>query len=322
MLTNVPQAATSLTMRKACGTDVKDAFALLGYRLIVADESVPSYHTAKTKYHAMLKLNHPDKNRGVDDTTKQRNEDMTKQLTAAWEVIEEYFKEPDPPDEPNSMKQRRDDPKPKKQRKIERPACTLEQSITILQSVGIGSGTDDLTKAQQKNGVIKDGRKYQYIGKTASGWRGQYQVSKVVNSNLRFNCGIYQTQEEAAIAVNLCRIRLENIGAQTYADILDILGFDAEAFANDIKAEVNYAIHSVLSGNTLALPLTNANINESSPPTCLTLTSSSTPAPTAVKTAAPFETPTRWDATEPRLEDERGLGLSAPVPGAAALALH
>lgn len=263
MLTNVPQAAISLTMRKACCTDVKDAFALLG--LIATDESVPSYHTAKTKYHAMLKLNHPDKNPGVDDTTKQRNEDMTKQLTAAWEVIEEYFKEPDPPDEPNSMKQR------KKQRKIERPACTLEQIITIIRSVGIGSDTEDLMKAQKKNGVIKDGRKYMYIEKTASGWRAQPQISIVANLNLRFNCGIYRTQEEAAIAVNLCRSRLENIGAQTYADILDILGFDEKAFARDIEAEVNYAIHSVLSGKNLTLPLTNAN-NESSPPTCLTLT--------------------------------------------------
>ena len=37
---------------------------------------------------------------------------------------------------------------------------------------------------------------------------------------------------------------------------------------------------------------------------------SSTPAPTAAEPA--FETPTRWDATEPRLEDERDLGLPAP----------
>ena len=38
---------------------------------------------------------------------------------------------------------------------------------------------------------------------------------------------------------------------------------------------------------------------------------SSTPAPTTAEPA--FETPTRWDATEPRLEDERDLGLPAPV---------
>ena len=36
------------------------------------------------------------------------------------------------------------------------------------------------------------------------------------------------------------------------------------------------------------------------------------PSPTAAAEPA-FETPTRLDATEPRLEDEHGLGLSAPV---------
>ena len=36
------------------------------------------------------------------------------------------------------------------------------------------------------------------------------------------------------------------------------------------------------------------------------------PDPTAAAEPA-FETPTRWDATEQRLEDEGGLGLSAPV---------
>ena len=36
------------------------------------------------------------------------------------------------------------------------------------------------------------------------------------------------------------------------------------------------------------------------------------PDPTTAAEPA-FETPTRWDATEQRLEDEHGLGLSAPV---------
>ena len=37
-------------------------------------------------------------------------------------------------------------------------------------------------------------------------------------------------------------------------------------------------------------------------------------APDPTEAAEPaFETPTRLDATEPRLEDERGLGLSARV---------
>ena len=67
-----------------------------------------------------------------------------------------------------------------------------------------------------------------------------------VDKNVEFTCGTYLTQEEAAIAVNLCKKRLGDIGAETYTDIENILNFDKKAFAKDIQDEVETAIKNAL----------------------------------------------------------------------------
>ena len=99
-------------------------------------------------------------------------------------------------------------------------------------------------KNQQSSGL-----NFKYIEATKTTpvrYRARYQgISVRVDKNVEFTCGTYPTQEEAAIAVNLCKKRLGDIGAETYTDIENILNFDKKAFAKDIQDEVEKAIKHV-----------------------------------------------------------------------------
>ena len=214
--------------------DLQRAFHLFG--LTTAPTSI---HEAKVLYHALAKAHHPDKNSGADHA-------MMQQVNEAWRVIREHLEESERSDAPNPN--------------IGRPACTPAQITMVIRRLGIGHDTNAL-----EGTTSPEGNRFKFIvkskGKTVHYTaRFQKRISKEVNGNLQFNCGKYQTQEEAAIASTLCRKHLEAIGAKSYDDIAKILGFDAKAFAKDIEVEVNQAINYVLSGTTPLL--TNAD-NES-----------------------------------------------------------
>ena len=210
----------------------EDAFALLG----VTRED--SFHTAKTAYYTKLRKHHPDKNPGdVENATK-----TTQEITVAWTAICEHFAEPERPIEP--------DPKKQRTKALERPSCTPAQITKVIQSLGIGRSIDDLMKRSEKN-QQSSGLNLKYIEATKCTpvrYRARYQgISVRVDKNVEFTCGAYPTQEEAAIAVNLCKKRLGDIGAETYTDIEKILNFDKKAFAKDIQDEVEKAIHHVFN---------------------------------------------------------------------------
>ena len=74
-----------------------------------------------------------------------------------------------------------------------------------------------------------------------------YPLSIKVNLNHRFNCGTYLTQEEAAIAANLCKKRLKEKGVESYRDLEKMPNFESHAFAEGIQDEVEKAIDDVRS---------------------------------------------------------------------------
>ena len=121
-------------------------------------------------------------------------------------------------------------------------------SDAAVRFLGIGRGINDLMKRSEKN-QQSSGLNFKYIEATKTTpvrYRARYQgISVRVDKNVEFTCGTYPTQEEAAIAVNLCKKRLGDIGAETYTDIENILNFDKKAFAKDIQDEVEKAIKHV-----------------------------------------------------------------------------
>ena len=123
-------------------------------------------------------------------------------------------------------------------------------SDAAVRFLGIGRSINDLMKRSEKN-QQSSGLNFEYIEATKTTpvrYRARYQgISVRVDKNVEFTCGAYPTQEEAAIAVNLCKKRLADIGAETYTDIEKILNFDKKAFAKDIQDEVEKAIHHVFN---------------------------------------------------------------------------
>ena len=149
--------------------------------------------------------------------------------------------EPVPPWSEGAVMKQEDEVPP-----LQAPPQAPPPSDAAVRFLGIGRSINDLMKRSEKN-QQSSGLNFKYIEATKCTpvrYRARYQgISVRVDKNVEFTCGAYPTQEEAAIAVNLCKKRLADIGAETYTDIEKILNFDKKAFAKDIQDEVEKAIH-------------------------------------------------------------------------------
>ena len=226
---------------------LQEAFALLGLTSTGTD-----FHSAKTAYFNKIREHHPDKNRG-----DVKNATEAQQINDAWDVIKKHFEE---------RERQSEQPKPKKQRTEEqRTKCTpalSAQAASIMKLLGL-----DVLLERGKGGPKKKETVveiyYRYVVPTKAKelehvkFTAEYPLSIKVNKNHRFNCGTYRTQEEAAIAANLCKKRLKEKGVESYKDLEKMPNFESDAFAKDIQDEVEKAINDVLSGETSLLTTSN-----------------------------------------------------------------
>ena len=223
-----------------------------------------SIHEAKTAYYRLLKTHHPDHHR----TDVEGANEMTQQIIKAWEKIKMHFEKPEREEPERPIEQ----PNRKKQRAMAlvRPKCKLAQAESIIQTLGLGGSTEDLAKKGKGGRKAKDpnhvGTRYIYVVATkakTTKYKAFYQgISERADKNLQIDCGTYLTEEEAAIAVALCKKRLADIGANTFADIMNMLKFNAEAFGKDIQDEVEKAIKSVQGETPLLTDTTDASGSE------------------------------------------------------------